>query len=384
MSQRRKNGSTRRTENGRILVSKESGRRLDGSRRVMYATVDTEEEAEREIARMTVEMGRNPHAGENVTLGWYFNAMFVPGREGTIVNATMRQYREVWRNHIEPEFGRAVIEEITYAQIQAWLYTKTRPTAEKCCRVLRAIMTQARKDQVTSSRVMEDRFRMPRGTKRPGPVWTVEQVARAIPIIRRTPFARVWCVMVGGGAGREEAAALRESDLTYTRVQRMGPDGIEDGWVVTCEVGDVVTPDDGRKEPKNDRRYRALVVDDPFATILWETRSDDPNDPLLPFKVGYFPRAWAFMWEPRKVSTDGNGRYYRGVMLGTGIPHIPPNRMRATHESIMQQQGVQDTLNAALHGRSTIATGYRHYLVPGDRSFTMAAQAVGEAVRLAR
>ena len=90
------------------------------------------------------------------------------------------------------------------------------------------------------------------------------------------------------------------------------------------------------------------------------------------------------MWEPRGVGTDGNGCYYRGCMLGTGVPRIPPNRMRATHESLMQQAGMQDTLNAALHGRSNVQTGYRHNLVPGDASAARAAEAVGEAVRLAR
>ena len=52
--------------------------------------------------------------------------------------------------------------------------------------------------------------------------------------------------------------------------------------------------------------------------------------------------------------------------------------------ALMQQAGVQDTLNAALHGRSNVQTGYRHYLVPGDASAARAAEAVGEAVRLAR
>lgn len=373
-----------RLPNGRILARVERGRRTDGSRRSMSVVVDTEQEAELAIARMASEMGLRPHAGDKVRLDWYFEAVFVPGREGVITKATMRQYRSVWSTHIGPELGHMFLEEIGHADVQMLVSSKTRPTAEKCVRVLRAIMTQARLDGMTDSRVMEDRYRIPRGPRRPGPVWGVGEVARALPIIRRTPLARLWCVMVGGGAGREEAAALFERDLEYTRVSRMGPDGLEDGWVVTCVVDDVVTPEDGRKEPKNDRRYRTLVIADPFATVLWETRSDDPDEPICDLYVGGIPRAWKAMWEPRKVSTDGNGRYYRGVMEGSGVPFVPINRMRATHETIMQQQGVQDTLNAALHGRSNVLTGYRNYLNPRDEALSAAANAVGDAVRLAR
>lgn len=385
MARKRRLGSVTVLPNGRVLARVQSGRRIDGSPRTMSRVVDTEAEAEVAIAQMAAEMGRDPHAGERVLLSWYFEALFVPGREGNVTRAMMRQYRGVWRNHIEPTFGSWYIEDIDHAAVQAWVYdSPTRQTAEKRVRILRAILNQARMDGVTSSRVMEDRYRLPRGTTRPGPVWSADEVARALPVIRRTPLARLWCVMVGGGAGREEAAALYERDLTYTPVTRMGPDGPEEGWAVTCQVSEVVTPEDGRKEPKNDRRYRCLYIEDPFATVLWQTRGDDPDEPICPIYVGGIPRAWNAMWEPRKVGTDGNGRYYRGCMLGTGVPRIPPNRMRATHESLMQQAGVQDTLNAALHGRSNVQTGYRHYLVPGDASAARAAEAVGEAVRLAR
>jgi hypothetical protein len=68
-------------------------------------------------------------------------------------------------------------------------------------------------------------------------------------------------------------------------------------------------------------------------------------------------------------------------MVGTGVPYVPLNRMRATHETLAQLGGVADTLNAAIHGRSNVQTGYRHYLVPGSPALSGAAETVGGIVR---
>ena len=384
---RRKIGNKTVLPDGRILVRVSRGTSLAGTQRTLSRVVDTDDEAERTIAELAVRLGASPLAGERATLGWYFPALFLPGRRGTVTNAMMRQYESVWRCHVAPAFARVPMADITHAAVQAWLYTKTRPTAEKCVRVLRAVMGQARMDGCTDNRVMEDRYRMPAGTRRPGPVWGADEVARALPVVRRTDLGRLWAVMVGGGAGREEAYALYERDLAYTPVTRMGPDGPEEGWVATAVVDDAVTPDDGRKPPKNDRRYRTLVIPDPFATLLHDTRAEDPDAPICQMAVSSVPQAWRRLWEPRRDGREPGPGSWRGAMLETGVPFVPINRMRATHETLMQQAGVQDTLNAALHGRSNVQTGYRHYLAPGSPSAAAAAEALGRAfepLRVAR
>ena len=70
----------------------------------------------------------------------------------------VRQYESVWRCHVAPAFARVPMADVLHAAVQAWLHTKTRPTAEKCVRVLRAVMGQAHIDGCTDNRVMEDRL----------------------------------------------------------------------------------------------------------------------------------------------------------------------------------------------------------------------------------
>ena len=64
------------------------------------------------------------------------------------------------------------------------------------------------------------------------------------------------------------------------------------------------------------------------------------------------------MFEPvtsKHAKTKGR---WKGRLVG--LPYVPLNRMRATHETYMQQAGVLDSVNAAAHGHSE-KVSYRHY-----------------------
>lgn len=90
---------------------------------------------------------------------------------------------------------------------------------------------------------------------------------------------------------------------------------------------------------------------------------------------------WCNIRKERSVSTDGNGKYYKGCMLAAKIPYIPLSRMRATHETLMQSVGVSDSLNSRLHGRSTIAVGYSNYLEPQEAELARAPSVMGELTK---
>lgn len=61
------------------------------------------------------------------------------------------------------------------------------------------------------------------------------------------------------------------------------------------------------------------------------------------------------------------------------MPYIPMSRLRATHETLLQASGVEDTLNARIHGRSSASdVGYTHYLVPQEEGKAKAATALAK------
>lgn len=47
-----------------------------------------------------------------------------------------------------------------------------------------------------------------------------------------------------------------------------------------------------------------------------------------------------------------------------GMPYTRMKDMRSVHETTLQDAGVLDTLNARIHGRTNVQTGYTHYLKP--------------------
>lgn len=60
-----------------------------------------------------------------------------------------------------------------------------------------------------------------------------------------------------------------------------------------------------------------------------------------------------------------------------GLPKLHLCNLRAVHETLMQEAGVLDTLNARMHGRTNVLTGYRHYLRP-DAAMDAAAVECGK------
>lgn len=86
----------------------------------------------------------------------------------------------------------------------------------------------------------------------------------------------------------------------------------------------------------------------------------DPDALVCPLGAGNMARTWRRLW--------GEGRPL------ASLPYLPLQRMRATHESLMQKAGVLDSVNAAAHGHAQ-RVSYEHYQLADT---TPAAQAVGD------
>lgn len=374
-------GSKERTTDGRWRVRVEHGVTEDGRRRVMRETVDTEREADEAIARLSHQMRVRPHAGDPMTLADFYHRFFLPERRAYLSAATLNQYEGYWRRYVGPRLGDVALSELRFTDVQASMRGMTRSCAQHYAATVRAIVGAAWEgDFVDSNPLQGRRLRFPGAAPAPLPVWGAREVAVALTALRCSPLYRLWLVMVGSGAGREEAYALFERDLRYETVLRMTPEGPREEVVVRATIDDAVTVEDGRRAPKNARRYRVVEIAEPFSSALLETRPEDPDAPICRVALSGLPRAWKALWKPSGFSEKADARFYRGRMIGTGVPFVTLSRMRATHETLMQQGNVTDTLNAAIHGRTNVQTGYRHYLAPRDEARMEAARAVGDQV----
>lgn len=324
----RRRGSVREVRPGtwEVRVSKGSG----SDRRTIHRTVHgTRQDAEAEALRVSLEMGSAPQSG--MTLHDYFHAVFLPTRTN-LRRGTLQSYRSSFRTRIGPHLGKVQLDAITRPMVQRWVSQLPPRSARNHARVLSAILGGAVDDGFLDAPVPLSRLRFPRipFEERPRDVWTAGEVSEALTRLEGDPIFPLWLAMVGAGLSRSEACAVTDQDVS-----------VLDGWTL-ISVTKARTDSDGVAEPKNPYRYRLVPMVEPMGSKLRE---------VLP--VGTL---WPY-------TPDNTARHWKRLFSGPleGLPFVHLNRMRATHDTLLQSAGVPDSINARMHGHSNVQTGYRHY-----------------------
>lgn len=368
---RSKSGSKREVRPGVWEVSASAGYREDGRQRRAYRTVHgTEADADRALRALVVEMGQTPSLGCTSTVGDYWPMFVRRARAKGLSNATLTDYEKQWRLRIEPAFGDVRWADLRFRDVQQWVYTMGPSAARHAVRVLRRIMNCAVADEVADRSVLDHR-RIDYPVARVDPladapvIWGPAQVAEAMGRLGGHRIEALFLALVGGGLRVEEGLALTWGDLSATEVKML--DGT-DGLMVHVAVTKAWTQADGLHGTKNAFSRRLVPVAEPFSSRLMAL-AGEPGERLWTLYPGRARREW------RGLFADG------GPLAG--MPYSRMKDMRSVHETIMQDAGALDTVNARLHGRSNVTTGYRHYLKPSD-ALDAAAERMGERVRLAR
>lgn len=346
-------GSRRFLPNGRIQVTVSHGYRRDGSRRTASVVVDTEREADEAAVRLAHELGRSVYTGDPVTLDSYFWGVFYPRKEASRTHATAMFYRSCYRSQIAEQFGGMNVDAIPRSLIRTWAANLPPQSAPSYVKVLRSVLRSAWEDGLISEEPMRGRLDLPTRDTRPGPVWTAEEAAEGLRRLRGVDIEPLCLVMLGSGLSASEARACDWESLS------------DDCSEVT--VDGAYTEPDGMKGPKTARRYRTVPVLTMCSERLRELRGSGPlcvNKRGERMGPGTTPRRWSALWES-------------GVM--SGIPRIPMNRLRATHETLMLRAGVPDALNSALHGHSQ-KVAYSNYLAPVSADAVGASMAASEII----
>ena len=364
-------GSKREVRPGVWEVRVSSGYRPDGGqRRVTERVHGDESDADAAIYRIANEMRRNVNLGIGTTLDAYFWTSFPPGRRATTTKANANTCESVYRCHIAPWFGDWKIERIGNREIQRWIYTLPPQSAETYVRVMRTIMTQAHFDHLISENPMGGgyAFKLPRGRDTsPLPVWGPVEVEECRRRLRGHQLFSIWLVMVGSGVSRSEALALDWEDFSFVEV--LGMDGKVHS-VAEAEVRGAYTAADGMKEPKNERRYRRIRIQAPFADDLAAMRA---SGPICTGRRGgrMAPNYLAKVWK----------RLFREGGPLEGLPFVGINRMRATYATLMQLAGVDSTVINAMQGRSRDSRVlYSNYLAPYTDTFDAAGRALSGVI----
>lgn len=365
---RSKLGSKRRMPNGRWQIRVSRGYRVDGRQRVMTETVDTEEEADRRISELASEMGRRPEMGMGLTLKGLWD-LYRADKMPRLAKRTQQTYEWNVERYWLPRLGSADVTAISHADVQDVLTPLTRQNATHAKVALSSLLTYGVSLGALRSNVVRESYEMPGDTgserdedamweddpfgEHAAKVWDAATVMRAFPLMRGLPLEPVWMVMVGGGLDIQEALALRGKDVRRVAVG--------DRMVTQVSVHHARNSAERRKSTKGPRRRRIVAVMDPFGERLWELADGKGEDLVCEVSADRQNARWRGYFTPLSKSrhvpknTDG---IYRG-RLAT-LPYTPLRNMRHTNETLMQQAGILDSLNAAIHGHSQ-AVSYAHY-----------------------
>ncbi|MBP3884696.1 MAG: hypothetical protein J6D54_07155 [Olsenella sp.] len=368
---RRKIGTFEHLSDGRVRVTVVHGTRLDGRLRRLSGIAESEEDAERVALELAAQLGRRPDLGRGLTLRRWWDAYSV-GKGNRIVRGTYKRYKGDMERVWLPEMGNTDISLISRVEVQRILLSlPTRPAAQHAKSTLSAVLTQAvREGYLAENPIRNGGFELPGdvGTRDFGDedydddpfaaiegrsdVWDARTVMRAMPLLEDTPLETCWLCMVGAGLRREEALALRWKD-----VRRIEVAGHE---VTQIAVHHARTEEDGLKRTKTRRSIRIVAMVEPFGSRLWSL-CGEANALVCDVPMSNIRRNWMKLFQ--HVTSKHAPK--SGVLKGrlADLPYIPLSRMRATHETFMQQAGVLDSINAATHGHSE-RISYSNYQRP--------------------
>ena len=361
---------------------------VDGT--TMRETVHgSESDARAVAARMAATMGRVPALGRDATLSDLW-AVYAAVRGPRLAAKTLRLYAWHMERFVLPALGERLAWTIGRPDVQRLLLTDgwTRDRAMRCRRILSSVLSWAvAGGYLAENPIKAGGFELPEDTSDADAlddaddpfaaiedardVWGADVVLAAIPLMRGLPLEPCWLACVGAGLRVEEALALRRADIRRVDVG---------GRMVTQLAVHHATPDvGGRRATKTRRSVRVVAVAEPFGARLWELAAPLPDrgDLLCPMSAANQNKRWRGYFEPlddgptSKHRPKGEDFCYRGRLAS--LPYLPMGRMRATHETLMQEAGVPADVNAAYHGHSE-AVSYAHYKRPDTAA---AADALG-------
>lgn len=375
---RRRVGSVMQVEGGRWRARVTCGVREDGRPRRASRNFSSKSEAEAWLVAQSALMGERADLGAGVTLRRLWK-LYEGGRRDELSPKTMSAYRSQMRTWLAA-MGDADVTSIGPAEVQPVLSGLTHENALHAKRALSSVLTYGvRVGLLKSNPLHGHRFEMPERADEGKAdwdadpfaaiegirdVWDVTTVMRCMGMIRGLPLEAAWLACVGAGLRVEEALALRAVD-----VRRVEVAGVE---VTQLAVHAASTPMERRKATKTRQSVRVVAMLEPFGERYFElAREVGGTEAVCAISPGRQNKAWrGYFEDPPTSKHTPKSTTNRGALHG--LPYLPLSKMRNTHATLMQQAGVLDSINAAMHGH-TEAVSRRHYLRPDTTEATVRA-----------
>lgn len=337
-----------------VIWEDEDGKRQQGSPgwTSWKAADNRRKEMEKEKAAGTLGKDRpvNPTFAE-------FCKTFLKDREREIKASTLKDYKSVIGNHLEPFLGKDRLPDIGPGRVRALLrHLQTEEvsaaTTGKALRVLRVVMRHA----LTLELIGRDptrAVRPPKVDRQPVEHLSVEEVEKMLEAADGFMYPLL-AVAAYTGLRQGEILALRWSDIDF------GHNFIK--------VTRSYRPGAGFTSPKTPTSYRVVPLVEVLRDILidWQPREAHPDDLVFPNRDGGPLDRANLIHRKLVVVKEGDEEpeeveRFEAILDRAGLRHIRFHDLRHTYASIAIEAGVDPKSLQAIMGHSSISVTYDIY-----------------------
>ena len=313
------------------------------------------------------ELKENVTKKSGYTLSDYYERVILPAKAKTS-KTNLEGYKTAWK-HVPKHWKNAELHDFTQSEVQAWVNTLSHGTAQSAVKYLRAVLNQAYGDNLLKYPPMHYHVQYQEQTSETRLVWSEYDIARALLAARDTEIEPYLLVVCGCGCRREEAAALKWSDIEC-----------DEFGVVWIDITKTYTEKDRIHKLKTSTSRRRIPVTGYVARRLQELHEGtgyiQHNKKGEILSCGGLRRRWSNLW---RVGGHVRKNCYRepGVMLANDIPEITPNAVRHSHTSVCSEIGIDKETRELYHGHNDGSTETVHYIKRYDERFLTCARIVG-------
>lgn len=333
---------------------------ITGKRRRMSRTlVCNQQQAERVLAQMLLEIGQLP-SGRDLTLRRFYEDLWQPWLSGHVRRSTQIGYEQKFENHVLPELGEIRLRSLEIYILERWrdqLVTKmSEQSALHVCRCLNTCLKRAVKWRLLASNPLSD-LDMPKPRQRALETLTAGEVVKYLKAFEGHHLEPLIIIAMATGLRPCELSALTWANVDLAAgsvtVERGLHEHHSDTWF---------------EDPKSQRSWRTVSLDSWAVAALKPLRGIGPlvpdgNDHMKPSKIA---------------------RHYLRFVKKTDLRYVPLRDLRHTHATLLLEAGV-DLVNVSRrmgHGSVTITD--KHYLRPKRSADQAAASAFGDLLRKAQ
>lgn len=349
-------------------------RDADGITRIVTRTRRTKGAARSALTEHLVE--RSAPAGDDLTSESPLEQavlLWIADREAAgLTSNTLRRYREVARDHVQPGLGAIRLREATVPRLDAYLRAVATNTGPATARLARTVLSGALSLAVRYGALRQNPMRDVAGvtvTTRDPHALTVDQVRAVRAAIhtwqyppppedgsarrgrpRTVPLADLVDLLLATGARIGEALALRWADVD-----------LDAGTLTitgTLSWTDETPPRLYRQHHPKDRDHRTIHLPDHALAILTRRRVDadgNPHDVVFPTSAGT-------LWDPTNAR-----KALRRALAPAGLQWVTPHELRRTVATLVEREAGLGVASEVLgHADDTVTR--RHYVQRAEQA----------------